>query len=491
MDGFLKKILVGGGATLLSLLVVKVMAIVNSVIAARLLEPSDFGALSVIVNLQNLVVIVACFGIPLAVTKHVSQWRARDESYASAVGSALLVMLLGSAIVTAVAYLVLGRTIAVGVYADSSLLDALRLSAIYVFIASVNLGVSSLLQGSQKIKTLAKINATVAILAQPITYASITVAGLGGAVAAMSVASAASVTLLLLSVRGVVKLSTAGARSIFGKKHALRPLLSFTIPSFLASLIVVPAYWIGRTELALNFGLDSVGHFQIAESLSQLVLLVPSAITVPLLPLISEQQEMSEVGKSSGSLLRLAVFLGLPFSLLVLPFLKEVISILYGAAYEPANDAAILMFASSTFIALGSVISSTIIGVGRMWVALGLNAVWLGCFLGSVFTLVPASGTEGLAGSYAIAYSIYLFSLIWYFHSKFKANTLRQVPVIAAYVPAMIIFLLEVSSLEFVLRFAYGIGMAALFCVIGYFLVLERQERDLFHKALGRIRKMF
>ena len=490
MDGFLKKILVGGGATLLSLLVVKVMAIVNSVIAARLLQPSDFGALSVIVNLQNLVVIVACFGIPLAVTKHVSQWRAKDQSYASSVGSALLVMLLGSAIVTAVAYLLLSRTIAVGIYADPSLLDALRLSAVFVFIASVNLGMSSLLQGSQRIKTLAKINASIAILAQPIAYASITLAGLNGAIVAMSIASAVSVALLLFSIRGIINLSMTGAKSIFGKKHALRPLLDFTIPSFLASMIVVPAYWIGRTELAVNFNLESVGLFQIAESLSQLVLLVPSAITVPLLPLISEQQDMSAVGKSSGSLLRLAVFLGLPFSLLVLPFLRGVISILYGTPYEAANDAAILMFASSTFIALGSVISSTIIGVGRMWVALGLNAVWLGAFLGAVFTLVPASGTEGLAGSYAIAYSIYLFSLIWYFHSRFNANTLRLVPVIAAYIPAMIIFLLEISSLEFVLRLAYGLGMAASFCVIGYAFVLEKQERDYFHKALGRIRKM-
>src|SRR5512136_2455714 len=104
LDGFLRKILVGGGATLLSLVVVKVMAIVNSVIAARLLQPADFGALSVIVNLQNLVVIIACFGIPLAVTKNVAQWRAKDQSYASAVASALLVMLLVSAAVTAIAY---------------------------------------------------------------------------------------------------------------------------------------------------------------------------------------------------------------------------------------------------------------------------------------------------------------------------------------------------------------------------------------------------
>jgi O-antigen/teichoic acid export membrane protein len=304
----------------------------------------------------------------------------------------------------------------------------------------------------------------------------------------MSIASALSITLLLFSIRGIIHLSASGAKGIFRQRHAMKPLLSFTIPAFLASLMVVPAYWIGRTELALNWDLASVGHFQIAESLSQLVLLVPSAITVPLLPLISEQQDTGSVGRSSGSLLRLAVFLGPPFSLLVLPFLREIISILYGAAYEPANDAAILMFASSTFIALGSVISSTIVGMGRMWSALGLNAVWLGCFLASVLTLVPQSGTEGLAGSYTIAYSIYLFALIWYFHSKFKVNTLRLVPVIATYVPVMLLFLL-MGAEDFLTRLALGVGFAAAFCVIGYFFVLENEERGYIGRALSRIRR--
>ena len=488
MDGFLKKVLIGSGATLVSMLVVKVMAIVNSVIAARLLQPEDFGALSIIVNLQNLVAIVACFGIPLAMTKHVSQWRARDEPHASAIGSALLLMLTISAAVTAAAYLLLSGTIAEGIYSDPGLVDTLRLSSVFVLVSSINLGLVALLQGGQRITTLAKINALVAVLNQPITFVSVSVWGLEGAVLALVAANMVSIAFLLVSLRQVIRLSMKGARRILGQRHSMRPLISFTIPSFLISLMIVPAYWIGRTQLALDWSLEAVGDFQIAESLSQIVLLVPHAVTVPLLPLIAEQQDMGTVGKHSGSLLRLAVFLGLPFSIAALPFLRALISILYGDVYEPANDTAILMFASSTFIALGSVISSTIIGTGRMWAVLVLNAVWLALFLGAVFTLVPSSGSEGLAGAYVVSYLIYLFSLMWYFRAKFNVNTSRLVPLIAAFVPAMALYLAEIKDLDFWVRLGYGFGLAALFLIMGFRFVLEEEERGYLRQFVTSIR---
>lgn len=488
MAGLLRRVAVGGGITLLSMILVKAMAFVNSIIAARLLTPSDFGAFSVVLNLEHVAVIMACFGIPLALTKHVSQWLSSDLPKASAVGSALLAMLLISAGVTTVGYLLLARLISVDLYGSEDLVMPIALSAALAFTASINLGMSSLLQGCQRIRALAKINAIIAVVTQPLMLALIWILDLEGAIISLALMNGFSAVLLFSRVQKVLSISTRNARQVLGEKRQMRSLLSFTVPAFASSLLIVAAFWIGRTVLALERDFSMVGQFQIAESLSAILLIVPAAVSVPLLPLVSEQNATNprEVGKFSGRLLTLAAVFALPLSLIAFPLVDPLIEVLYGAGYLGASAPAALMLASSTFIAIGAVVSNTIIGVGRMWDALLLNVAWLLVFLPAAVILVSAWGAEGLAGAYAISYGIYLSLLLGYFSHRFQVPVARMGCLISGYAPfaASYVLLLRQESLP--LGFGLMALAAVLFAIVGIRFVLDPQDRDRFARLLTR-----
>ncbi|MFW9944006.1 MAG: oligosaccharide flippase family protein [Candidatus Sifarchaeia archaeon] len=480
MERLFRKVLIGGGITLLSMIIIKAMALVNSVIAARLLEPSDYGALSVVVNLQNLIVIVGCFGMPLALAKHTAEWKHKDPATARLIASALILLLLISSAVTAVVYLVLADVIAVGLYDNPNLVTVIRLSAIFVLVAAVNQGLVSILQGCQKILTLAKINTLIAVAAQPLMYLFIVLFGLEGAIIAMFCSNLFSISVLVLTTRHVLPVSFAKARRVFADKSRLRSLMSFSVPAFIATLVVVPAYWIGRTVLALTWDFYSVGQFQIAESISQLVHIIPAAISVPLLPLVSEQYSKNplEVGQSTNSLLRIVVFFSLPISIIMLPLVGYIIGVLYGSQYEDAYHSSLLMIASATFVTVGSVISSVIIGSGRMWDALGLNVVWLIAFLMMVLVLVSSNGSEGLAGAYLVSYAVYFFALILYFRKKFDARVSGICAFVVLYSVLVALYMISMANGITAQKLIFSVSSALTLGVVGYRFLLSKEERD-------------
>lgn len=479
MSSFLRKVMVGSGIMFTSMLIMKVMVFVNYIIAARLLTPDDYGAWSIVLNLQNFFVIVACFGIPVVMTKKVSEWVSDNSSMARSLGSALLTIVVVSSAVVALGYVILARTIAVDLYHDERLVSVFRLSALFVFVSALNMAMSALLQGCQRITAIAKINAVVAVLWQPLSFGTIAAFGLEGALLAQIVANALSAVLFFMVSRRALQVSFSSAHSVFRDREQLRSLISLTIPSFLSTVMIAPAYWIGRTVLVLDWGFSSVGQFQIAESLSQILLVIPAAMSIPLLPMISEQhaRDAGSVGKMSGSLLRLAVFLLIPLSMGVMPVLEFVIVNLYGASYADAHSPAILMFAASALIAAGTVVSNVIFGVGRMWDALFLNLLWLVAFLSLVLYLVPLYGSDGLGTTYAISYAMYLILLLLYFRRKFGVDVARMGLYASAfilYVFVYKVFLLDASSY---LRDSITLGSVATFIVVGYLFVLGQEER--------------
>lgn len=492
MDGFLRKLIAGSGITLISLLFVKTMAIVNSVICARLLTPADYGAFSIIVNLQNLAVIVACFGIPLALIKHISHYERSQRDLARALGSALMLMLVVSSVLTAIGYFVLSYTIAADIYDDTGLVSVLRLSSLIVFVSSVNLGLSALLQGCQKITGLATVNVIVAAVAQPVAFASIGVLGLDGAILSLVISNLLSVALLGYLTMKAFPISIKSAKAVLGEKERIRSLVAFTVPAFASGIVIVVAGWIGRTMLALEWDFTSVGHFQIADSLSQTVLVFSAAMSIPLLPMISElhSKDPSKAARDSAGLLSITVFLAIPLSFLILPLIPPVISVLYGADYQLAHVVTVIMFCAATYKLMSTVISNVILGMGRVWDALLLNLTWLGGFLVLMYVMVGENGSNGLAAAFTISFAGQHLLLLAYFWREFRIPVLRIAAVCTAYGPAVLIYVRYIAERSILERVAAACLLAATFATVSYFFVLGKTDRNSLRSmswmALGR-----
>jgi len=477
LDKFLKKIVVGSGITLLSMLIIKVMAIVNSVICARLLNPADFGALSIIVNLQSLVVMIACLGIPLSVTKHISQYEKADETMARSIASIMILMLTISSVISAAVYLLLSETIATDLYHDRGLISVIRLSSILVMVASVNMGLSAIIQGFQRISALAIVNTIVAVAAQPIAFASIGLLGLEGAVISLLISNLVSCAMLVYLSRRVV--SYRHAKAFLKRKEHIRSLISFTIPAFVGGMTLVIAAWIGRTLLVIEWDLIEVGQFQIADNLSQTMLILSAAMSIPLLPMISELHVKNprKVCEDSVGLLNVTMLLVLPLSIVAMPLMGAIITFLYGREYEIAYVATVIMFSFAAYKVVGSIISNVILGMGRIWDALFLNLAWLMGFTILGVILIRTNGANGLAGAYAASIGGYVLLLMFYFSREFHIALHRCALACIGYAAIVMIYLYYLDDLGFAERLAYAAGNALAIASIIYFGVLGEQEK--------------
>jgi len=488
LNGFLWKVAAGGGVTLVSLLVAKVMTLVSTIVIARLLIPSEFGEYSVVVNLQNFAVTLASFGVPLALAKHISQWRNVDKQLAEEMGSALFTVLLLASVITAAGLLLLSSPIASDLYRDRGLTPVIRLSAVFVVVATMNLGLSSVLQGCQRIASLAEINAIAAVFVPLIAFLMVSQFGLEGAILTLVASNLISGALFVIVIRRTFTISWGAARRLFQQRAHIRALLSFTIPTLLATLMVVPAYWIAKTTLALEAGFAAAGNFQIADSLSQMPMIIPVAMGVSLLPVVSELNSAhpEQVGKSAQKLLNIVVFAVIPASVLSLPFLKFAIEFLYGFDYREAHVSTIMMFAATTLISTGSVISNVIMGTGRMWHALLLNAIWLATFLALLFALIPMYGAEGLAGAYALSYAAFFVILSVYFSHGFHAKIGGVLLTSLLYLAFVFLYAEFLADDLFSTRLLVGVVVSALFAILGYVFILGPPERSSLWRAVER-----
>lgn len=466
------------------------MSVLNTVILARMLPPSDYGALSIIVNLASVAITIACFGIPVAIAKFVSEWRQRDRQKSSAIGSALLTLLFISAFIVALAFSLLANPIADSLYHEPRLADAFRLAGLYVFFGSINSGLAALLQGMQMISRLARVQSVVAIITPAVAFVSVFLIGLEGAVLALTITGIASVALFCSATRGSFKYSPKKTAWLLRSKHEMKGILSFLLPATIAGMLVIPAYWIGRTVLALEWDMASVGQFQIAEGLSHILLVIPMAISIPLLPMISEQyaSDPVRVTRISNSLLRLVTYSAVILATVSFPFLKYAIQILYGSEYVGAYVPSLLMFSSATFVVIESVAFNVLAGSGRMWTALGINVLWVGVFIGVVFSLVPHAGADGLGGAYAISYFTYAVALLIYVKGRhYGVSSGSSILLMSSFSLYALCYIWLVANASFVVQITLALAAAVFFIVVGYHSVLRTTEKNMVRAVLIKV----
>ena len=215
-----------------------------------------------------------------------------------------------------------------------------------------------------------------------------------------------------------------------------------------------------------------MGYFAVAYVVYQALILIPSAISVPMMPRISQLTVGSheEIQKLVAKVMR-TLSIGLfPLLFAVALFSESIVETLYGAGFSASAQPVYLMVAAAYFYSLGTVVGTMITGTGRMWLGLGLNALWGAMFLVFVFVGVPILGTNGLAVSYAAAYSIFLISVL------VASERLLNVKVTGMYLAgasSAILFFVgfflqgEAISFGFYARLALFAGGTAYFYLIG------------------------
>lgn len=372
---------------------------------ARLSGPESYGVYTLVLSLQAVVVLAATFGIPQAMVKFVSEFSEMSENESSImVGMATSLLLIVTSLVCAV-YVLFAPIIAIGVYHDERVASLIPLSAAVVFTGSLLGHLLAIIQGRRDTVFLAIVRLTALGLGFVLILLMTPLLSLGGVLLATALAQAAAIILLFMRLKrsGVaLRFSLSG----LGSSPYLKSVLNYAIPALLASSIVAPAFFLCNTKLEVEQGFSAIGFLGIALAFQSIVIMIPSAISVPLIPTLSQLSfsrsrlldETMQSVYSATSFLLFVSCLGIGL------FSREIIIYVFGKGYAGSTEIAFLIVAGSYALGMNSIIACLILGIGKMWTNLVLNLLWAGSFVALIFALVPAGGLAGYGLAFFISY---------------------------------------------------------------------------------------
>jgi O-antigen/teichoic acid export membrane protein len=395
----------GGAMTLGGSLVGRLASVAQSVVIARGLDPHRLGVFAILNYVLGLGAALVDLGVPVATAKLVAEARvARPTTLRR-----LVAILTGLSVVlaTAGALALLGSADALSrFYREPALAPLFRLAAALLFVALVGAFLASAAQGFQRIDTLAAVTAVKAVVALGATLVLLPSLGLVGVVIASIVAEAIAWPLVGRPVHQALAATPVGAADTVETGPIVARTLALSVPVVLNGLVVWGGAWFIRSYLARKAGYEAVGYFHVADACARLLLLMPSAITVPFLPAISASVALGREATSrmvEGGL-RLTLLAVAPAGAFLCLAAEPVLALIYGDVYAgaAASLTAALVLAAG-FQAMAVIVWSTLIGAGRTWAGLAVQGAGQLTLVTLTAILVPGHGLAGVAVAAIVA----------------------------------------------------------------------------------------
>lgn len=377
------------------------------IILARYLGPAQYGVYTLILSLVGIVAGVAHLGQNTALQKFLPEYFVKDPARGGMILADTMVLVSGILAIVCTAFYFLSNWMASAVYHQAALAPVFRFSALLVFFLSLFNLASSAVAGLQDFTSYVKAMVIRSTGFLALAWAGVILFGLYGALGGQLLAAVLGLTFLLTAGAEATRRRFSGMVRPAFSRSVLAEIFSFSFPAFLSGVLVAPAYWWANTLLARDSSFTQVGLFGVAFALAQLILVIPSSLSIPAVSFLSETYAYAETGnfcKLVGVNVRLIWALTLPLALGCALFAPWIVKLAFGAAYFPATSLVPWMCFAALLMAINSVIGNAIAGSGRMWHGLAINVFWLALFVIAGVFLVPGHGAEGLAVAFVVSY---------------------------------------------------------------------------------------
>jgi O-antigen/teichoic acid export membrane protein len=150
--------------------------------------------------------------------------------------------------------------------------------------------------------------------------------------------------------------------------HTLRPLLVFSFPLYISSLLTIVVSWVDQIFVLPFLGVDALGVYSIAVRASVVPNLVSTAIIASLFPKLSELRSIlgtESLRNAFKTSTRYAALLGFPIALMVATLAYPVIVLFATAKFVDAAVPLAVMCIAALPVVLGSAISPTLLTLKR------------------------------------------------------------------------------------------------------------------------------
>lgn len=398
----------GSAQTFAASLAVRALAMAHSVVIARWLAPPQVGVLAIVSYVLSLAGAVADLGTPAAAVKLVAEYRtARRPALRGLLATLGAVPVLTAGIVALVLFV--GSHGLARFYGEPLLGGLFQLAACLLFVSVLGGVLWSVLQGFQRIGLLAVLGPLKGLGALAATIALLPLLGMAGVLVAGIGAELLIGLIAVRPLRQALGPPDPHDRPVVSWE-ALRRSFDVALPVFLNGLALWGTAWLLRTYLAQTRGYAEVGYFQVADALSRALLLIPAAVAVPFLPLLSAAATRPD-GRAQAmghSALRATMLVTLPAALFLFLSAHVVTVALYGDAYASAGGVTALLATAAFVQSLNIIVWSTLIGTGWVWAGFAVNGAGHALVVALLPTLVAAHGAGGAAAAQVLGASLTL-----------------------------------------------------------------------------------
>lgn len=484
----LRRRLVSGTVyTLASVLVVQVVSLIVSIAYARILGPENLGVLAILTQLSSAIIPLSSLGLGIAIARMVPEYKGKGPRELERLLSSALVITLLAGILVSTGYFAASYNLAV-LYGVPELVLLVQVSASIVVLDALLTLAVAVVQGFHRIKELAVIGLVAKAATVPVIVVMTLTWGLIGAVLAGVVSQAFNAAIYAWNLRSIVRTERISISFSRFDRSTAKDILRTALPLFAAFIVMRPALLLQATYLALIIGYSELGLFRVASSLYRIALLLPSSLSIPLLPAISEMYTEGAQDRTAGqlsSLLRITAFLSLPITLAIGLGSVHIIQILYGTEYVAAAPLVFVVSAAAFVDTMGIVVENTLLGTGRTKQVFYLTIMQALVIAGTSYAFITVFGLLGIgfamlanAVVYATVVGIYLLRRREIRFAEFR--TILALALVSFLLAAVIALSVGLSNLGITVAFVAGL------CLVE-FRLLSKRDRSVLKDSLKSI----
>jgi O-antigen/teichoic acid export membrane protein len=182
----------------------------------------------------------------------------------------------------------------------------------------------------------------------------------------------------------------------------------FSLPAFLASIAVGPAFWVCNALLVRQpQGLAELGIYTAADKWRLLILFVPTSVFTMVVPVLSNlygEGDGAGFQKVFRANLQLNASLALLAALLIAALAAPIMTV-YGNSFRGGRTVLIVLAFSAFPEVLNSTLGQRLIAAHQMWWRFAFDLLLVAVLVGFAWVLIPKWGALGLAASYGAAYA--------------------------------------------------------------------------------------
>lgn len=379
------------------------LALLASVIVARVLGKTGFGELGIIQSTTNMFTTFATVGVGLTATKYVAELRGKDPERAGRVIAMSTAVAVVSGSVVGIV-MVAASPRAAGLLAAPQLQMAIAVSALSLILIVINEAQNGILSGLEAFRSRSVVQVAAGMASFPLTVLGVFFFGLIGAVYGLIASQA---VLVLLNYQAIQRETSSAGVPIQWRelRREVGILASFGLPTFCCGAVYVPSMWIANMIMVNTpGGYAEMGVFNAADRWRTAILFLPGLLGGVTLPMLASLR-----GEASSQRYEHLLWTNITLSLLASIIVAAPVALfapwimaIYGPGFGNGTLVLITLCTTSVAFAPYWIVGQSLVSRGHMWTMFSFNLAWAVILLSSAW-LMRGHGARGLALAYLLA----------------------------------------------------------------------------------------